>query len=154
MVKYIEDISFDDTVHRILLFPISFLLVFRSNTAYGARALSTIIEHTATATAFPCPVPRDAPYLWKGVVQAREEGREWCKQGRRGGSGASKGAERRRETVTEGGRGEGKGYRPFPDTSVSTTLNTTATVLNADCWQCGSGKGEVTLAHSISRYGN
>jgi len=35
VVKYIEDISFDDTVHRILLFPISFLLVFRSNTAYA-----------------------------------------------------------------------------------------------------------------------
>ena len=117
MVKYIEDISFDDTVHRILLFPISFLLVFRSNTAYGARALSTIIEHTATATAFPCPVPRDAPYLWKGVVQAREEGREWCKQGRRGGSGASKGGGEgvvQAREQREGGKlsqreGEGKG---------------------------------------------
>ena len=33
---YIYDISITDTTHKLLLFPIAFLLVFRSNTAYGA----------------------------------------------------------------------------------------------------------------------
>ena len=37
---YIYDISITDTTHKLLLFPIAFLLVFRSNTAYGDLILA------------------------------------------------------------------------------------------------------------------
>ena len=39
---YIYDISITDTTHKLLLFPIAFLLVFRSNTAYGDLNLASL----------------------------------------------------------------------------------------------------------------